>query len=86
MRKKSTGQMTKIVLFVSFIILVGRLLYAAQIHIPQQGLRIVKQPAVGQHFGASDPLLIPQQLLPFHKNDACAHYALSCLELVCKDH
>lgn len=34
MRKKSTGQMTKIVLFVSFIILVGRLLYAAVVAVP----------------------------------------------------
>jgi hypothetical protein len=34
MRKKTTGQMTKIVLFVSFIILVGRLLYAAVVAVP----------------------------------------------------
>ncbi|WP_207774943.1 YfgG family protein [Serratia liquefaciens] len=34
MRRKSTGQMTKIVLFVSFIILVGRLLYAAVVAVP----------------------------------------------------
>lgn len=34
MRKKTTGQMTKIVLFISFIILVGRLLYAAVVAVP----------------------------------------------------
>lgn len=34
MRKKTTGQMTKIVLFVSFIILVGRLLYATVVAVP----------------------------------------------------
>lgn len=34
MRKKTTGQMTKIVLLISFIILVGRLLYAAVVAVP----------------------------------------------------
>ncbi|EFE95784.1 YfgG family protein [Serratia odorifera] len=34
MRKRTTGQMTKIVLFVSFIILIGRLLYAAVVAVP----------------------------------------------------
>ncbi|MFC0225161.1 YfgG family protein [Serratia aquatilis] len=34
MRKKKTGRMTKIVLLISFIILVGRLLYAFIVAIP----------------------------------------------------
>ncbi|WP_411752185.1 YfgG family protein [Serratia sp. (in: enterobacteria)] len=34
MRKTSTGRMTKVVLLISFIILVGRLLYAAIAAIP----------------------------------------------------
>ncbi|CAI1063349.1 Protein of uncharacterised function (DUF2633) [Serratia entomophila] len=34
MRRKTTGQMTKIVLFISFIILIGRLLYAAVVAVP----------------------------------------------------
>ncbi|TQI81660.1 uncharacterized protein DUF2633 [Serratia fonticola] len=34
MRKKTTGRMTKIVLLISLIILVGRLLYAAIVAIP----------------------------------------------------
>ncbi|MEB6336304.1 YfgG family protein [Serratia rhizosphaerae] len=34
MRKRTTGQMTKIVLLVSFIILIGRLLYTAIAAIP----------------------------------------------------
>lgn len=34
MRKKTTGRMTKVVLLISFIILVGRLLYAAIAAIP----------------------------------------------------
>lgn len=34
MRKTTTGRMTKVVLLISFIILVGRLLYAAIAAIP----------------------------------------------------
>ena len=34
MRKTTTGRMTKVVLLISFIILVGRLLYAAVVAVP----------------------------------------------------
>ncbi|MFI8416547.1 YfgG family protein [Serratia sp. NPDC078593] len=34
MRKRTTGKMTKIILFISFIILIGRLLYAAVVAVP----------------------------------------------------
>ncbi|WP_071882824.1 YfgG family protein [Chania multitudinisentens] len=41
MRKKTTGRITRIVLLISFIILVGRLLYAVLMAIPhhQEKLR-----------------------------------------------
>jgi hypothetical protein len=42
MRRKPTGLMTKIVLLISFIILVGRLLYAAMVAIPHHQEKSMK--------------------------------------------
>ncbi|WP_431225461.1 YfgG family protein [Serratia sp. L9] len=50
MRKKTTGRMTKIVLLISFIILVGRLLYAAIVAIPHhQEKRSASEPQASEH-------------------------------------
>lgn len=56
MRKRTTGQMTKIVLLVSFIILIGRLLYTTLAAIPHHQEKNVS--AQEQHI--SQPLNPPR--------------------------
>lgn len=58
MRKKTTGQMTKIVLFISFIILVGRLLYAAVVAVPhhQESRPLRKTPPKSARRNRTPPL------------------------------